>query len=202
MNTAVFASTTWLLFMFCLETSSDAFPNAHRRPRTFRHSAQRIPIRSPNFRTPSIKISSFVNVISSGSPSRMRMVRRISLGITTRPRSSMRLTMPVAFTVSFSFLFLVLPLVFAKRGGICKNRFQIGDQGGKKAKAQKPSQSVSWVFADGSLPSPEPEGGKVLLLPGAHFVPVVNLRQRESRSFDMQGAAHPKGGLGDQFRLF
>jgi hypothetical protein len=28
------------------------------------------------------------NVISDGSPSRMRMVRRISLGITTRPRSS------------------------------------------------------------------------------------------------------------------
>ena len=35
--------------------------------------------------------------ISSGSPSRMRMVRRISLGITTLPRSSMRRTMPVAF---------------------------------------------------------------------------------------------------------
>ena len=102
-------------FMSCLETSSDAFPNAHRRPRMFRHSAQRIPIRSPNFRTPSIKISSFVNVISSGSPSRMRMVRRISFGITTRPRSSMRLTIPVAFTVSFSFVCKSLPLVFAGR---------------------------------------------------------------------------------------
>ena len=38
-----------------------------------------------------------VNVISSGSPSRIRMVRRISLGITTRPRSSIRRTIPVAF---------------------------------------------------------------------------------------------------------
>ena len=37
------------------------------------------------------------NVICNGSPSRIRMVRRISLGMTTRPRSSIRLTMPVAF---------------------------------------------------------------------------------------------------------
>lgn len=37
------------------------------------------------------------NVINNGSPSRIRMVRRISLGITTRPRSSMRRTIPVAF---------------------------------------------------------------------------------------------------------
>ena len=35
--------------------------------------------------------------ISSGSPRRMRWVRRISLGITTRPSSSMRRTIPVAF---------------------------------------------------------------------------------------------------------
>lgn len=38
-----------------------------------------------------------VNVISSGSPSRMRMVLLISFGITTRPRSSILLTIPVAF---------------------------------------------------------------------------------------------------------
>ena len=37
------------------------------------------------------------NVICDGSPSRMRMVRRISLGMTTRPRSSIRRTIPVAF---------------------------------------------------------------------------------------------------------
>ena len=38
-----------------------------------------------------------VNVISDGSPSRIRIVLLISLGMTTRPRSSMRRTIPVAF---------------------------------------------------------------------------------------------------------
>ena len=42
-------------------------------------------------------LSSAVNDVNSGSPSRMRMVRRISLGMTTRPRSSIRRTIPVAF---------------------------------------------------------------------------------------------------------
>ena len=42
-------------------------------------------------------LSHHVNAVCSGSPSRIRRVRRISLGITTRPRSSMRRTMPVAF---------------------------------------------------------------------------------------------------------
>lgn len=42
-----------------------------------------------------------VNVICDGSPSRMRSVRRISLGMTTRPKSSMRRTMPVAFICAF-----------------------------------------------------------------------------------------------------
>ena len=44
-----------------------------------------------------------VNIISSGSPSRIRMVLRISLGMTTRPRSSMRRTIPVAFIVFKTF---------------------------------------------------------------------------------------------------
>ena len=43
-----------------------------------------------------------VNVVSKGSPSRILKVRRISLGITIRPRSSTRLTMPVAFIVYLS----------------------------------------------------------------------------------------------------
>lgn len=43
------------------------------------------------------------NVIYNGSPSRMRMVRLISFGMTTRPRSSMRLTIPVAFILSEPF---------------------------------------------------------------------------------------------------
>ncbi len=38
-----------------------------------------------------------VNVIYKGSPSRIRIVRRISLGMTTLPRSSILLTIPVAF---------------------------------------------------------------------------------------------------------
>ena len=41
------------------------------------------------------------NVINNGSPSRIRMVRRISLGMTTRPRSSIRRTIPVAFIYNF-----------------------------------------------------------------------------------------------------
>ena len=39
----------------------------------------------------------FFNVICDGSPSRIRRVLLISLGMTTRPRSSMRRTIPVAF---------------------------------------------------------------------------------------------------------
>ena len=41
------------------------------------------------------KFSVGVNVVSVGSPSRMRMVRRISLGNTKRPSSSQRLVTPV-----------------------------------------------------------------------------------------------------------
>lgn len=39
----------------------------------------------------------FFNVVSDGSPSRIRRVRRISLGMTTLPRSSILRTIPVAF---------------------------------------------------------------------------------------------------------
>jgi len=48
-----------------------------------------------------------VSVISNGSPSRIRMVRRISFGITTRPRSSILLTIPVAFIYKNSLSHLV-----------------------------------------------------------------------------------------------
>ena len=48
-----------------------------------------------NTTSPSVSVK-----ISSGSPSLMRIVRRISFGMTTRPRSSILLTMPVAFIVS------------------------------------------------------------------------------------------------------
>lgn len=55
------------------------------------------PHRSPSPIIAMQNLSISVNVINDGSPSRIRMVRRISLGMTTRPKSSMRLTMPVAF---------------------------------------------------------------------------------------------------------
>ena len=58
------------------------------------------PRRSPSCVMHRIERSCAVNVFSSGSPSRMRMVRRISLGMTTLPRSSIRLTIPVAFMLS------------------------------------------------------------------------------------------------------
>ena len=44
--------------------------------------------------------SHHVNDVCNGSPSRMRRVLRISLGMTILPKSSTRLTMPVAFIIS------------------------------------------------------------------------------------------------------
>lgn len=45
--------------------------------------------------------SDCINVFNEGSPSRIRIVLRISLGITIRPRSSIRRTIPVAFIYKF-----------------------------------------------------------------------------------------------------
>ena len=45
-------------------------------------------------------------VVSSGSPSRIRIVRRISFGMTILPRSSIRLTIPVAFIIYNNLLAL------------------------------------------------------------------------------------------------
>lgn len=55
------------------------------------------PIRLANSNKEIQNLCQFFNVICEGSPSRMRRVRRISLGITTRPKSSIRRTIPVAF---------------------------------------------------------------------------------------------------------
>ena len=54
---------------------------------------------SANLRKASRKSKSVFNVVCNGSPSRIRIVRLISLGITTRPRSSIRRTIPVAFII-------------------------------------------------------------------------------------------------------
>ena len=55
------------------------------------------PMRLDNSSNKNTNFSVCVNVIIDGSPSRIRIVRRISFGMTTRPRSSMRRTIPVAF---------------------------------------------------------------------------------------------------------
>ena len=60
------------------------------------------------------------NVICDGSPSRIRMVRRISLGITTRPRSSMRRMIPVAFIYKNSLLHIIVRLLFVKSSVLCR----------------------------------------------------------------------------------
>ena len=59
-------------------------------------------------------LSHRVNAVCNGSPSRMRMVRRISLGMTTRPRSSILRTIPVAFIIYISPLAQITFLLSAK----------------------------------------------------------------------------------------
>ena len=65
---------------------------------------------------------SCVNVISEGSPSRSRMVLRISFGITTRPKSSILLTIPVAFILCllFQFRYFGIALLFKATGIVCR----------------------------------------------------------------------------------
>ena len=73
------------------------------------------------------------NKVQSGSPSRILIVLLISFGITTRPRSSIRLTIPVAFIIRISFIdgssesaepyILNLQLYFARRVEfLCKEK--------------------------------------------------------------------------------
>ena len=60
-------------------------------------------IRCPKFIIPRRNKSKDVNVVCKGSPSRILKVLLISLGMTILPRSSTRLTMPVAFIYILSF---------------------------------------------------------------------------------------------------
>ena len=62
------------------------------------------PFRLAKSLTAKQNLSHRANVICDGSPSRIRRVRRISLGMTTRPRSSIRRTIPVAFMLFQTFL--------------------------------------------------------------------------------------------------
>lgn len=64
-----------------------------------------------------------VNDVCNGSPSRIRRVLLISLGMTILPKSSTRRTMPVAFIILFSFeardaRFAPVE-VFAGKGELC-----------------------------------------------------------------------------------
>lgn len=72
-------------------------PNPHGRPPVLRHYVQSSPHLFDRSSIAKQNLSHRANVICDGSPSRIRMVRRISLGMTTRPRSSIRRTIPVAF---------------------------------------------------------------------------------------------------------
>ena len=70
------------------------------------------------------KICQGVHVVCNGSPSRIFRVRRISFGMTMRPRSSTRRPIPVAFIDHFSFFSakrrIFFPVaVFAGKGEIC-----------------------------------------------------------------------------------
>lgn len=56
------------------------------------------------FSIPIMKESFTVSIISNGSPSRILMVLLISFGMTTRPRSSIRRTIPVAFIAFLLFI--------------------------------------------------------------------------------------------------
>ena len=62
--------------------------------------------------------------ISSASPWRMRWVRLISLGMTTRPSSSILRTIPVAFigVPSCPSIFCTIYLLYGKCGGLCMVR--------------------------------------------------------------------------------
>lgn len=61
------------------------------------------PARLPNSSMAAQNRSHGFHVVSNRSPSRIRSVRRISLGMTTRPNSSILRTMPVARTPSASY---------------------------------------------------------------------------------------------------
>ena len=78
-------------------------PNPHGFALILRHYVQSIPHLFDRSNMAKQNLSHRANVICDGSPSRIRMVRRISLGMTTLPRSSIRLTIPVAFIDQNSF---------------------------------------------------------------------------------------------------
>lgn len=77
-------------------------PNPHALALVLRYYVQSSPHLLDRSSMAKQNLSHGVNAVCNGSPSRIRSVRRISLGITTRPRSSILLTIPVAFMVASS----------------------------------------------------------------------------------------------------
>ena len=73
-------------------------------------------------------LSHCVNDINDGSPSRIRRVLRISLGMTILPRSSTRRTMPVAF--------ISIPLLVANSQWYCLLKMPV--YAGRKQDQEKP----------------------------------------------------------------
>ena len=99
-------------------------PNPHGRPPVLRHYVQSSPHLFDRSSIAKQNLSHRANVICDGSPSRIRMVRRISLGITTRPRSSMRRTIPVAFIYKFPPVKADFSLVVSAVAGVlCTGSF-------------------------------------------------------------------------------
>lgn len=99
-------------------------PNPHGRPPILRHYVQSSPHLFDRSSMAKQNLSHRANVICDGSPSRIRMVRRISLGITTRPRSSMRRTIPVAFIYKFPPVKADFSLVVSAAAGVlCTGSF-------------------------------------------------------------------------------
>ena len=111
----------------CLQTNPN---NINSRPRPAVYICRNYPmyLLPASSCIPEQNAKSCVNVISEGSPILIRSVRRISFGMTIRPRSSILLTIPVAFILCLlfmvslfwdSFAFSKLPVLFAADGDLC-----------------------------------------------------------------------------------
>ena len=96
-----------------------------------------IPTRPARAKTAKQNCSVGVNDVSVGSPSRMRIVLLISFGMTTRPRSSILLTIPVAFIYIKSPCFCrFVMLVSAKARDLYRASLVLQEQKGKTTHAR------------------------------------------------------------------
>ena len=81
-----------------------------------------------------------VNVVCEGSPSLILSVRLISFGITIRPRSSTRRTIPVAFIYIYLLILQITLLVSANRGRLYRRIYFL------VPKSEKPKQTRFGFF--------------------------------------------------------